>query len=253
MKQKKILVIEDEKDVNENIKILLEEEGFAVTTVFNGRDGIGAAKNELPDLIICDIMMKGVDGYNVYKELSENKKTRSIPFIFLTAKVEKQDIRLGMQMGADDYILKPYKSDDLINSIKVRLKRINSLKSGYVPKTAETVKRFNYGDKIFAKIDGQPILIKSDEILFISAENQYCMLNILNGKTFLIRKSITSWEKILPEKEFLRIHRSTIINMEYIVKMEKWSHSSLLVHLNGVEKPFVISKRNSTKLRNNLF
>ena len=253
MARKKILVIEDEKDVNENIKILFEEEGFDVVTAPSGKEGIELAKAELPDVIICDIMMREIDGYGVLKALAKSKNTKSIPFIFLTAKVDKKDIRLGMELGADDYLFKPYKSDDLIKAVNARLKRIEVLKAGQLQKTKQTEKKIAYGDKLFIKISGNPVIINSNEIIYISAENQYTLLNTVDGKSYLIRKSISGWEKYLPAKQFLRIHRSTMINLEYIVKMEKWGHSSLLVYLKGIEKPFVISKRSASKFRNNLF
>jgi DNA-binding response OmpR family regulator len=251
MKNKKILVIEDEKNLLEDLRVLLEEEKYLVLTASDGKKGISLAKEEKPDLIICDVMMPGVDGYEVLRTLSLNKTTKQIPFIFLTAKVEREDIRLGMQHGADDYLFKPYKSAELISAIEARFKRIKMLTASLEKKDNERTKKYLYEDKIFLKIGDQPQILKINEILFISAENQYSSVNLCTGKSLLIRKSISGWESILPEKEFLRIHRSTIINMEYIVKMGKWDNASLLVYLQSVDKPFIISKRNSTKLRMN--
>ena len=126
---KKILVIEDDKNVRENIKTLLSEEGFIVYSASAGDEGIIIAKNEIPDLIVCDIMMHGKDGYAVLKELSKNSFTKSIPFIFLTAKVERSDLRLGMELGADDYLFKPFKSEELLKSIESRLRRVDVFKA----------------------------------------------------------------------------------------------------------------------------
>lgn len=249
--KKKILVIEDEKNLLEDLRVLLEEEKYSVLTASDGKKGINLAKEEKPDLIICDVMMPGVDGYEVLRTLSLNKITKQIPFIFLTAKVEREDIRLGMQHGADDYLFKPYKSAELINAIEARFKRIKMLTASLEKKDNERTKKYLYEDKIFLKIGDQPQILKINEILYIGAENQYSSVNLFTGKSLLIRKSISGWESILPEKEFLRIHRSTIINMEYIVKMGKWDNASLLVYLQSVDKPFIISKRNSTKLRMN--
>ncbi len=254
MKSKTILIIEDEKGVRENIKTLLEEEKYSVHAAANGTEGITMAKEILPDLIICDVLMHGVDGYEVLKTLSAEKKTKSIPFIFLTAKVERDDIRLGMQLGADDYLFKPYKAEELLKAIEARFKRIKMLTVNIETKgKSRNEKKYSYEGKIFVKINNQPNILKINEVLFISAENQYTSVNLSEGKSFLIRKSISYWERILPKKEFLRIHRSTIINMEYISKMGKWDNSSMLVYLSGVEKPFIISKRNSSRFRNNDF
>lgn len=253
MKQKRILVIEDEKNVLEDLKILMEEEGYTVFAESTGKEGISTAREQLPDLIICDIMMREVNGYDVLKAMSKDEKTKSIPFVFLTAKVERQDIRLGMELGADDYLLKPYKADELLNAVEARIKRIGSLKAGMVKETKKNIKRYTYDEKIFTKVNSQPQLIRINEIVYITAENQYTLVSLINGKSFLIRKSVAYWVKVLPQKEFFRAHRSTIINLEYIVKMGKWTNSSLLVYLQNVDKPFIVSKRYSSKFRKSYF
>jgi len=120
---KKILLIEDNLDVREMTTEILELENYEVTTAENGKIGIEKAKLFAPDLILCDIMMPEVDGYEVYAELSEDHSTASIPFIFLTAKSEKSDFRKGMTMGADDYLTKPFEAQDLIEAIEARLKK----------------------------------------------------------------------------------------------------------------------------------
>lgn len=247
---KKILVIEDDKNVRENIKTLLTEEGYIVYSSAGGAEGIITAKKELPDLIICDIMMKSIDGYAVLKDLSEHSNTKTIPFIFLTAKVERSDLRLGMELGADDYLFKPFKSEELLKSIETRLKRADVFKAELSPSKEKPLSHtYATDDKILINVNSKPQLIKVIEILFITAENQYTSINQLGGKSYLIRKSISYWEKILPEKSFLRIHRSTIINMEYLLKIEKYHNSSFLLQLKNVSEPFIISKRYAAKLR----
>ncbi len=247
---KKILVIEDDKNVRENIKTLLSEEGYIVYSASAGDEGLIIAKNEIPDLIVCDIMMHGKDGYAVLKELSKNSCTKSIPFIFLTAKVERSDLRYGMELGADDYLFKPFKSEELLKSIESRLRRADVFKAELSSsKEKQNTDTYTTDDKILINVNSKPQMIKVIEILFITAENQYTSLNLLGGKSYLIRKSISHWEKILPEKSFLRIHRSTIINMEYLLKIEKYYNSSFLLRLKNVSEPFIISKRYATKLR----
>lgn len=251
---KKILIIEDEKIVRENVHSLLTEEGYTVFASKNGTDGIKIAKKELPDLILCDIMMTGIDGYEVLKELSKGEETKTIPFIFLTAKVEKDDIRMGMNLGADDYLFKPFDADYLLQSISSRLKRIETLKADFTPAKDETkLVKYSMDDKIFIQVNSKTFLINITDIVFISADKQYCTLRMSDGKSYLLRKSISYWETILPEKKFLRIHRSTIINIDYLVKMETWFNSSFMIYLKNIDKPFVISRRYSIKLRGKLF
>lgn len=125
---KKILLIEDNKEMRENISEILELSRYEVVSAKNGKEGVEYAEKEKPDLIICDIMMPVLDGYGVLHMLSKNEKTADIPFIFLTAKAEKTDFRKGMEMGADDYITKPFDKIDLLNAIESRLKKSDGLK-----------------------------------------------------------------------------------------------------------------------------
>jgi len=125
---KKILLIEDNNEIRENTAEILELSGYKVFTAPNGKEGISLAQAELPDLIICDIMMPVLDGYGVLHLLSKNKNTAGIPFIFLTAKSERVDFRKGMEMGADDYITKPFDDIELLNAIESRLKKADLMK-----------------------------------------------------------------------------------------------------------------------------
>lgn len=119
----KILLIEDNADVRENTAEILELAGYAVINAPNGKVGVEHALKENPDLIICDIMMPELDGYGVLHILDKNPETAGIPFIFLTAKTEKTDIRKGMNLGADDYLTKPFDDTDLLNAIESRLRK----------------------------------------------------------------------------------------------------------------------------------
>ncbi|MGB1039513.1 MAG: response regulator [Flavobacteriales bacterium] len=123
-----ILVIEDNRDVLENTTELLELAGYSVTGAENGKLGVSSAKENLPDLIICDIMMPEMDGYDVLYYLSIDPKTSTIPFIFLTAKSDAQDFRKGMELGADDYLTKPFEEIDLLKSVERRLNKSNQVK-----------------------------------------------------------------------------------------------------------------------------
>jgi DNA-binding response OmpR family regulator len=116
----KILLIEDNPEMRENTTEILELADFVVISAPDGKMGVEAAKAENPDLIICDIMMPVMDGYEVLNELSREEKTSVIPFIFLTAKAERNDLRKGMELGADDYLTKPFDDRELLNAIEVR-------------------------------------------------------------------------------------------------------------------------------------
>ena len=121
---KTILLIEDDAVVRENTAELLELAKYKVLTAANGKIGVSLAKTHLPDIIICDIMMPELNGYGVLQILSKEKITQQIPFIFLSAKTEHKDIRKGMNMGADDYIIKPFDESELFSAIESRLAKV---------------------------------------------------------------------------------------------------------------------------------
>jgi len=123
----RVLLIEDDKVLRENTAELLELSDYEVFTAPNGELGLKSINTNLPDIIICDIMMPKLDGYDVLNEVIKNNRTKHIPFIFLSAKTEHQDVRKGMNLGADDYITKPLTEDDLINAIKSRLAKASIL------------------------------------------------------------------------------------------------------------------------------
>ncbi|GAB4230305.1 MAG: response regulator [Ekhidna sp.] len=127
MSKKQILVIEDQDDVRENIVELLELSNYYVKSAEDGKKGVKMALDSPPDLILCDIMMPEMDGYEVLYLLGKNPSTASLPFIFLTAKAEKTDFRKGMNMGADDYITKPFDEMELLGAIERRLEKYDGL------------------------------------------------------------------------------------------------------------------------------
>jgi len=126
-----ILIIEDNQEIRENTAEILELANYRVSTAENGKVGIEKAQSDHPDLIICDVMMPVLDGYGVLHLLHKNDELSGIPFIFLTAKSERSDFRKGMEMGADDYITKPFTDIELLNAVESRLKKIALMKKEY--------------------------------------------------------------------------------------------------------------------------
>ena len=119
----KILIIEDEPAMRANLEDILELEGFLPILAANGKEGIRLAREQRPDLILCDILMPGMDGHAVLDALRAETATVRIPFVFLTAKGERSDVREGMELGADDYLIKPVRVDELLRAINTRLER----------------------------------------------------------------------------------------------------------------------------------
>ena len=130
---KKILLIEDNQNIRENTAEILELANYKVFTAENGKTGVEAALEHKPDLIICDIMMPVLDGYGVLHLLHKNPTVQNTPFIFLTAKTERSDMRKGMELGADDYLTKPFEGAELLNAVESRLKKADLIKQEFSP------------------------------------------------------------------------------------------------------------------------
>ena len=156
---KKVLIIEDNPDLLENTAELLEMSNYHVFKAPGGKIGVEYALAHKPDIILCDIMMPGMDGYGVLHIVQNNPELQQIPFIFLTAKSEIADIRKGMSLGADDYILKPYDDADLLNAIKNRLSKVDHFKERIVAmEHREDDPSSGNADKVLAAfVDGRSV------------------------------------------------------------------------------------------------
>jgi DNA-binding NarL/FixJ family response regulator len=131
-KPAKILVVDDDESMQKAIVDVLRSEGFQVLTAEHGLDALGVLEGHMPDLIIADIMMPKMNGYQLYQRISSNPDWTMIPFIFLSAKREGEDIRFGKELGVDDYLRKPVAQQDLISAVRGKLKRFNRLEGAHV-------------------------------------------------------------------------------------------------------------------------
>ena len=138
---KTILLIEDDTDMRENTAEILELANYHVIKAENGKRGVELARRSAPDLVLCDIMMPELDGYGVLHLLGRDPATAEVPFIFLSAKAERSDMRKGMELGADDYLTKPFEESELLNAIEGRLKRSELFRKGF-DLSAEGLGRF---------------------------------------------------------------------------------------------------------------
>jgi two-component system, sensor histidine kinase and response regulator len=210
----KILVIEDDPIVRANTVDLLREEGYEVVEAENGRIGIDKAKESIPDLIISDIMMPEADGYTVYRELQNNILTSSIPFIFLTAKTEIRDIKHGMDIGADDYLTKPFRSSDLLNAINVCLdknKKANKKDNFLTTHLPHEITAKNKSILDFSE------LIKDNPVELNNEEIRHMMTNIYPAEKKLYKHNkkfayLCELEKFLSDKKCITSFRNCCTN-----------------------------------------
>lgn len=183
---KKILIIEDDTVMRENTAEILELAQYQVTTAPNGKKGSLLAKEIKPDLIICDIMMPELDGYGVFHILSKDPLTSSIPFIFLTAKAEKSEMRKGMELGADDYLTKPFEDTELLNAIEARFKKHDVLKKAF-SRDIQGLNHFFQTAGGIQDLDNLsknrlPSQYKKKEIIFHAGDNPHYLYFINRGR-----------------------------------------------------------------------
>lgn len=197
---KKILLMEDNKDVRENIAELLELSGYKIEQAANGKDGVIKAKHLIPDLIICDIMMPELDGYGVLNILSHEAITASIPFIFLTAKAEMVDMRKGMNMGADDYLTKPFEEEDLLKAIEVRLGKVNALQKEF-NNSIDGIESFI--DSAISIDDFDTISKERKRVVFKKKQPIYSEGNITRGIYFIEKGSVKSYKTSSNDKDYI--------------------------------------------------
>ncbi|MFZ5476800.1 MAG: sigma-54-dependent transcriptional regulator [Myxococcota bacterium] len=133
---KRVLVIEDDRNIRENLLELLEAEGFEVVGAPDGKAGVGAALARVPDVIVCDITMPVMDGHQVLRAIRDYPETAAVPFIFLTARAQRADVREGMRLGADDYLTKPFSRLELLDAVRSRLRRAEALGREVAPSPA---------------------------------------------------------------------------------------------------------------------
>ena len=188
---KKVLIIEDNDDIRENVIEILELAGYTVASANNGKEGVELAFQDIPDIILCDIMMPEMDGYGVLYMLSKRSETIAIPFIFLTAKAEHFDRRKGMEMGADDYLTKPFDDMELLNAIESRLKKKEGQQAFY----SKSLDRLN---SLVAKKDGLAALkkiieerkarpFKKNQVIYYEGDKGNGLYLLLSGKVKTIK------------------------------------------------------------------
>ena len=197
----KILLIEDNAEMRENTAEILELSDYEVITASHGKQGVEIAKKEIPDLIICDIMMPEMDGYGVIHALSKNAETAGIPFIFLTAKTENTDFRKGMNLGADDYITKPFDDLELLKAIEIRLKKKDALIESLMNEIQDLGK-FSTNDSSLEDLTQAANLkntkkFKKKQFIFYEGDQPKGLYFIKSGKIKMVRMNEDGKEYIL--------------------------------------------------------
>lgn len=182
---KTVLFIEDNDSIRENTAEILELAGYKVLTAENGKVGVALAIEQKPDLIICDIMMPVLDGYSVIHLLQKNADTQTIPFIFLSAKAERTEVRKGMELGADDYITKPFTGTELLAAVESRLRKAELFKTEISPGIQGFDTLINISGNDLLKTLAEDRMVnkyKKKQIIYAENNNAYRLYYVQKGK-----------------------------------------------------------------------
>lgn len=231
-----ILVIEDVVQIRENIADLLTLNGYEVRTAEDGAKGIVEAKQWQPDLILCDIMMANLDGYQVLETIRISPDMAHIPFVFLTAKSNMEDIREGMGLGADDYLTKPFLIKDLLKAIDSRLKRSKQQQNN--PDS------LNKSLKMICGRDekGRMLLRAEDCVYFFTLKRAYFVWHPLG--TFQLDMSLETLITKLDPRQFFRANRHVILHRKSVQKYSYWDKGKycLFIDVGGKSQEVILPK-----------
>lgn len=217
----KVLIIDDDDNVRESIEDILSDNGFSTLMAINGADGIQKAKEFRPDIIVCDIMMPGMSGYEVVQEIRKDKDLLTTPFIFLTGKVEERDKRYGMNLTVDDYLTKPFREQDLLESIQARLKRKNQFDSNTLEKVKEAKSELN-------KLNVQRKFLAS--VLQISPEGIYIYDVSLKRIIFYNSPFSKIMASVFPNEDFEEINNLDSLDRVLLLRNISDSQKDLYEH-----------------------
>ncbi len=288
---KRILVIDDDREIIQSVKNLLLQVGYEVIIARNGKEGLVMAKQHKPALVLCDLVMPEMDGYQVLAELQNDEQLAMIPVIFLSGLSEPRQVRHGMILGADDYLTKPIAAEDLLKTVQARLQRSETAlirREKYLERAIEiftgelthifrdhivinrqtdviTIKIREAWMKAKSKVtnvDGSsslhppaqssPLLLKTDkEKILITLSEIRCIRSYAEySKVFwdknqhrIIRKSLKKWLTELPKRQYIRVHRNSIVNLAYLERIEILQKRHLLIYIKDIVEPVQASVR----------
>ncbi len=231
----KILLIEDNEDIRENTAEILMLSNYKVFTATDGKEGVEVALKENPDLVICDIMMPVLDGYGVLHMLQKNEATKNTPFIFLTAKTERADFRKGMELGADDYITKPFSGTELLTAIESRLKKAELLRQpfGIGFNTLEGLIHANNSEDLLKELTNgrNTNKYKKKQLVFSQGNRPTCLFYIQKGKVKVYKSNEDGKELVVNlynEGDFLG-HITLLENTNYKDTAEAMEESEIAI------------------------
>jgi DNA-binding response OmpR family regulator len=243
----RVLVIEDDPAISNVVELNLRLDGYEVLLASDGGEGLRMVEESPPDLVILDVMMPKVDGWEVLMRLREKPETRDLPVIMLTAMGDEQSKVMGLRGGADDYVAKPFSPLELTARVKVVLDRVGKQQRAAGQEA---------GEEAPIKLDQVPVqkgdtimLIPKEEIYYIDTKYEYANIHTYSD-SYMTTYSLTELEKTLDRNMFFRTHRSFIVNLKKVKEIIRLSRNSLIVALSDEKGSRVpVSRRQAVLLK----
>ncbi|PKQ28453.1 MAG: hypothetical protein CVT63_02600 [Candidatus Anoxymicrobium japonicum] len=235
--KQKVLIVEDEPLVNEMITKSLRLEGYQVESARTGEEGLAKAKDTNPDLVLLDILLPKIDGWEVLTKMRDNSRTRGIPIIMLTALADEKSKVQGLRGGADDYITKPFSALELIARVETVLKRSGRGDA----RTARS--------RIPVRESGRTLLLDIDDINFVNVQREYTYL-YTDSDRYLTNHTLGELEKMLDPAKFFRTHRGYIANLQKVKEIMKVGVSSYEITMSDPARSKIpMSRRQRSELK----
>lgn len=248
---KKVLVIDNKSENLKKVESLLAQTDFEIYFSHDKKDGLEIAARYLPDLILFDFT-NGETDLLLIKKICSSESTSALPLIIVSNNFSFEQQRAVMELGADDYIPLSLLESTLLSSVMKRFEKLTSMKA-HINKEINSFDEFNGGlkrnDHILVKIGNKLKLVKFSDIVCVTALKEYSKIVTKDNCKIIVRKSLRNWIKVLPAKLFLRIHRATIINLDYIERIAKTNDRTYTVHLKNIEEDFSFSHRYANIMR----
>ncbi len=259
--RKVILLIEDDLNLAAALAKFLESQDFEVVAVGDGLRGVEMATLIRPHLILCDLDLPIMDGFEVLSVLQTTPDLCDTPFLIITGRGHLKDMRMGMNMGADDYLVKPVPPEDLLTAVQTRLRLYNRRglyrqrtrpNCSQVPDQSEEETRSTESGFVFLRTSNGRQRVAINEIEWIAASGEYSRVVWGGTGGILVRKALKSWEAELPNEYFLRVHRNTILNLRRLERIEKRDSTDMRAFLRGRPDPIEVSIRKVALLNRRL-
>lgn len=235
-KELRAVIVDDERLARRELTAMLEK--HPEVAIVGEADSVAAAARKIhsedPDLIFLDIQLAGESGFDLLEKL-----TREVQIVFVTA-FQEHAVR-AFEVNALDYLLKPVTRERLAEA----LEKVRKLTAPF----EQTQGPLAYDDRMFVRLDGRMAFLRIDSIKFVTADRDYSYVHTTDGRSRMVRKQLKEWERRLPESHFLRIHRSTIVAMDHVKRLEPWSNYTYLVFLDGSEEPLTMSRRYAARAK----